>query len=50
MLHGINRSMFGKLDPAQYGTATLADIDARLQALGEELCVHQQLTCAIRLK
>ncbi len=37
MLHGINHNMFGKRDPAQYGTATLADIDAQLAALGREL-------------
>ncbi|MGF6528750.1 type II 3-dehydroquinate dehydratase [Variovorax sp. PvP013] len=37
MLHGINHDMFGKRDPAQYGTVTLAEIDARLQALGREL-------------
>lgn len=37
MLHGINHNMFGKRDPAQYGTVTLAEIDARLQALGAEL-------------
>ena len=37
MLHGINHNMFGKRDPAQYGTITLAEIDARLAALGEEL-------------
>jgi 3-dehydroquinate dehydratase-2 len=37
MLHGINHDMFGKRDPALYGTATLADIDAQLQALGKEL-------------
>ena len=37
MLHGINHNMFGKRDPAQYGTITLAEIDARLQALGREL-------------
>lgn len=36
MLHGINHNMFGKRDPRQYGTATLADIDQALQALGEE--------------
>jgi 3-dehydroquinate dehydratase-2 len=29
--------MFGKRDPAQYGTATLADIDAQLRSLGTEL-------------
>lgn len=37
MLHGVNHNMFGKRDPAQYGTITLAEIDARLQALGREL-------------
>lgn len=37
MLHGVNHDMFGRRDPAQYGTATLADIDARLQALAGEL-------------
>lgn len=37
MLHGINHDMFGKRDPKQYGTVTLAEIDAKLQALGSEL-------------
>ena len=37
MLNGVNLNMFGKRDPAQYGTATLAEIDARVQALGQEL-------------
>jgi 3-dehydroquinate dehydratase-2 len=37
VLHGINLNMFGKRDPKQYGTATLAQIDADLQALGQEL-------------
>ncbi|RQR49195.1 type II 3-dehydroquinate dehydratase [Burkholderia sp. Bp9126] len=37
MLHGINHNMFGKRDPAQYGTITLAQIDARLQGLATEL-------------
>ncbi|BEP58344.1 type II 3-dehydroquinate dehydratase [Variovorax sp. V118] len=37
MLHGINHNMFGKRDPKQYGTTTLAEIDATLQALGTEL-------------
>ena len=36
-LHGINLNMFGQRDPAQYGTLTLAEIDARLVALGREL-------------
>ena len=39
MLHGVNHNMFGKRDPAQYGTVTLAQIDERLQALGRELGV-----------
>jgi 3-dehydroquinate dehydratase-2 len=29
--------MFGKRDPAQYGTVTLAEIDAQVKALGSEL-------------
>ena len=37
VLHGINLNMFGKRDPAQYGTVTLAEIDQRLQALGQQL-------------
>ncbi|RTQ32773.1 3-dehydroquinate dehydratase [Variovorax sp. YR750] len=37
MLHGINHNMFGKRDPKQYGTTTLAEINAKLQALGMEL-------------
>jgi 3-dehydroquinate dehydratase-2 len=37
MLHGINHNMFGKRDPKQYGTITLAQIDEQLVALGREL-------------
>jgi 3-dehydroquinate dehydratase-2 len=37
MLHGINLNMFGKRDPAQYGTITLAEIDRQVAALGKEL-------------
>ncbi|GGH54297.1 3-dehydroquinate dehydratase [Comamonas phosphati] len=37
VLHGINLNMFGKRDPKQYGTLTLAEIDAQVQALGREL-------------
>ena len=37
VLHGINLNMFGKRDPKQYGTITLAEIDARLKTLGSEL-------------
>ncbi|MFM2067914.1 MAG: 3-dehydroquinate dehydratase [Pseudomonadota bacterium] len=36
-LNGINLNMFGKRDPKQYGTITLAQIDAQLQALGRDL-------------
>ena len=39
MLHGINHNMFGKRDPKQYGTITLAEIDAKLAALAKELGV-----------
>ena len=37
MLHGINHEMFGKRDPKQYGTITLDEINAQLQALGQQL-------------
>ena len=37
MLHGINHNMFGKRDAKQYGTTTLAQIDARLATLGADL-------------
>ncbi|MFZ4288318.1 type II 3-dehydroquinate dehydratase [Variovorax sp. HJSM1_2] len=37
VLHGINLNMFGKRDPKQYGTATLAQINSSVIALGEEL-------------
>jgi 3-dehydroquinate dehydratase II len=37
MLHGINHNMFGKRDPAQYGTVTLDQINTSLVALGREL-------------
>lgn len=40
VLHGINLNMFGKRDPKQYGTTTLAEVDARLSALGKELGVQ----------
>lgn len=40
MLHGINHNMFGKRDPAQYGTVTLAEIDEKLRGLGKELGVE----------
>ena len=37
MLHGVKHNMFGKRDPVQYGTITLAEINERLQTLGAEL-------------
>jgi 3-dehydroquinate dehydratase-2 len=40
ILHGINLNMFGKRDPKQYGTVTLAEIDAKLRSLGKELGVE----------
>lgn len=42
VLHGINLNMFGKRDPKQYGTATLAQIDQQLTELGHELGVEVQ--------
>ena len=42
MLHGINHNMFGKRDPKQYGTITLAEINATLTTLGAELGVEVQ--------
>jgi 3-dehydroquinate dehydratase-2 len=37
LLHCVNHNMFGKRDPKYYGTITLAEIDASVRALGEEL-------------
>lgn len=37
MLNGVNLNMFGKRDPAQYGTTTLDEINASVMALGQEL-------------
>jgi 3-dehydroquinate dehydratase-2 len=42
VLHGINLNMFGKRDPKQYGTITLAEIDQQLAALGQELGAQVQ--------
>ena len=39
VLHGVNLNMFGRRDPAHYGSATLAQIDDALTALGQELGV-----------
>ena len=40
MLNGINLNMFGKRDPAQYGTVTLEEINASVVKLGKELGVE----------
>ena len=37
VLNGVNLNMFGKRDPAQYGSISLAEIDASLVSLGQEL-------------
>jgi 3-dehydroquinate dehydratase-2 len=37
VLNGINLNMFGKRDPGHYGTATLAEIEAQMESLGQEL-------------
>ena len=39
MIHGVNHNMFGKRDPAQYGTITLQEINSQLMSLGNELGV-----------
>ncbi len=42
MLHGINHNMFGKREPAQYGTISLAEINESLAALAGALGVRIQ--------
>lgn len=37
LLNGPNLNLLGERDPAQYGSATLADIEARVTDLGTEL-------------
>jgi len=40
IIHGVNLNMFGKRDPAQYGTITLDEINQQLKELAKELgCV-----------
>ena len=46
VLNGPNLNLLGTREPALYGRATLADIEHRLEALGEELGV--QVRCAQR--
>lgn len=40
VLNGVNLNMFGKRDPAQYGTVTLDEINQRLTTVGRELGAH----------
>jgi len=40
VLHGVNLNMFGKRDPAQYGTITLDEINKKLIELAKELGVE----------
>ena len=40
ILHGVNFNMFGKRDPAQYGTITLDEINKKLKELAKELGVQ----------
>ena len=42
MLHGINHNMFGKRDPAQYGTVTLDEINESISTLAGALGVRIQ--------
>ena len=42
VLHGLNLNMFGKRDPAQYGTVTLTEIDDSIRQLAGELGVSAQ--------
>lgn len=37
VLHGVNLNMFGKRDPAQYGTITLDEINQQLKDLAKDL-------------
>jgi 3-dehydroquinate dehydratase-2 len=37
VLHGVNLNMFGKRDPAQYGTITLDEINQQLKELAKKL-------------
>lgn len=40
MLHGPNHNLFGKRDPKQYGTITLAEINDNIASLASELDIE----------
>ena len=44
VLHGPNLNLFGRREPHIYGTTTLPEINARLQALATELEVELAIT------
>ena len=46
VLNGPNLNLLGRREPELYGRETLADVEARLRAVGEELGVD--VTCAQR--
>jgi 3-dehydroquinate dehydratase II len=43
VLHGPNLNLFGRREPHIYGTTTLAEINAKLQALAAELGVELEI-------
>lgn len=43
VLHGPNLNLFGRREPHIYGTTTLAEIDAKLQALATRLGVQVEI-------
>jgi 3-dehydroquinate dehydratase II len=43
VLHGPNLNLFGRREPHIYGTTTLAEINAKLQTLAEELGVALEI-------
>ena len=43
VLHGPNLNLFGRREPHIYGTTTLAEINASLQALAKELAVDLEI-------
>ena len=50
ILHGVNLNMFGKRDPAHYGTATLADINAALADLGKDVDQPRNLAKSVTVE